>query len=157
MEVCHRRGGSPDRTPDAHGTHGGRPVARRSGPPDRPVPVVVNLHLTCCIQVSGDGRNTVDVEQSLQDDLEAGGTFGLVRCWTPVSSSDMTSTAVHTSVTTAGSRRAALGAQATVGLYGSAGVVADLAPCVRGEGTGTVTGTRCSMPTFPGPCTAVST
>ncbi|WP_405627110.1 hypothetical protein OG933_12610 [Streptomyces sp. NBC_00016] len=106
-----------------------------------PVPVVVNLDLTCYIQVSGDGRITVDVEQSLQGDFEAGGTFGLGRGWTPVSSSDMKSTPVHTSVTTAGSVRAALGAQATVGLYGSVGVVADLAPYVRGEGTGTVTGT----------------
>ncbi|MGW6524708.1 hypothetical protein [Streptomyces sp. NPDC054962] len=106
-----------------------------------PVPVVVNLDLTCYIQVSGDGRITVDVEQSLQGDFEAGGTFGPGRGWTPVSSSDMKSTPVHTSVTTAGSVRAALGAQATVGLYGSVGVVADLAPYVRGEGTGTVTGT----------------
>ncbi|MFG3026962.1 hypothetical protein ACGFZJ_00210 [Streptomyces sp. NPDC048253] len=106
-----------------------------------PVPVVVNLDLTCYIQVSGDGRITVDVEQSLQGDFEAGGTFGPGRGWTAVSSSDMKSTPVHTSVTTAGSVRAALGAQATVGLYGSVGVVADLAPYVRGEGAGTVTGT----------------
>ncbi|WP_327185439.1 hypothetical protein [Streptomyces sp. NBC_01334] len=106
-----------------------------------PVPVVVNLDLTCYIQVSGDGKITVDVEQSLQGDFEAGGTFGLGQGWTPVSSSDMKSTPVRTSVTTAGSVQAALGAQATVGLYGSVGVVADLAPYVRGEGTGTVTGT----------------
>ncbi|MCX5371419.1 hypothetical protein [Streptomyces sp. NBC_00103] len=106
-----------------------------------PVPVVVNLDLTCYIQVSGDGRITVDVEQSLRGDFEAGGTFGLGRGWSPVSSSDMKSTPVHTSVTTAGSVRAALGAQATVGLYGSVGVVADLAPYVRGEGTARVTGT----------------
>ncbi|MFH0173899.1 hypothetical protein [Streptomyces cacaoi] len=106
-----------------------------------PVPVVVNLDLTCYIQVSGDGRITVDVEQSLQGDFKAGGTFGLGQGWTPVSSSDMKSTPVRTSVTSAGSVQAALGAQATVGLYGSVGVVADLAPYVRGEGTGTVTGT----------------
>ncbi|MGW6926576.1 hypothetical protein ACWGA9_35840 [Streptomyces sp. NPDC054950] len=106
-----------------------------------PVPVVVNLDLTCYIQVSGDGRITVDVEQSLQGDFEAGGTFAPGRGWTAVSSSDIKSTPVHTSVTTAGSVRATLGAQATVGLYGSVGVVADLAPYVRGEGTGTVTGT----------------
>ncbi|MER5199099.1 hypothetical protein ACWD3J_34360 [Streptomyces sp. NPDC002755] len=106
-----------------------------------PVPVVVNLDLTCYLQITGDGRITVDVEQSLQGDFAAGGTFGLGQGWTPVSSSDMKSTPVRTSVTTAGSVKAALGAQATVGLYGSVGVVADLAPYVRGEGTGTVTGT----------------
>ncbi|MCX4765451.1 hypothetical protein OG562_31660 [Streptomyces sp. NBC_01275] len=106
-----------------------------------PVPVVVNLDLTCYVQISGDGKITVDVEQSLKGDFKAGGTFGLAQGWTPVSSSDMTSTPVRTSVTTAGSVKAALGAQATVGLYGSVGVIADLAPYVRGEGTGTVTGT----------------
>ncbi|MET7651044.1 hypothetical protein [Streptomyces sp. NPDC005486] len=106
-----------------------------------PVPVVVNLDLTCYIQISGDGKITVDVEQSLKGDFKAGGTFGLGQGWAPVSSSDMKSTPVRTSVTTAGSVQAALGAQATVGLYGSVGVVADLAPYVRGEGTGTVTGT----------------
>ncbi|MFE7930728.1 hypothetical protein ACFU6S_18695 [Streptomyces sp. NPDC057456] len=106
-----------------------------------PVPVVVNLDLTCYLQISGDGRITVDVEQSLQGDFTAGGTFGLGQGWTPVSSSDMKSTPVRTSVTSAGSVKAALGAQATVGLYGSVGVVADLAPYVRGEGAGTVTGT----------------
>ncbi|MFJ8106662.1 hypothetical protein [Streptomyces sp. NPDC096132] len=106
-----------------------------------PVPVVVNLDLTCYVEISGDGKITVDVEQSLKGDFEAGGTFGLTQGWTPVSSSDMTSTPVRTSVTTAGGVKAALGAQASVGLYGSVGVVADLAPYVRGEGTGTVTGT----------------
>ncbi|MGW0581828.1 hypothetical protein ACWD25_39170 [Streptomyces sp. NPDC002920] len=106
-----------------------------------PVPVVVNLDLTCYVQISGDGKITVDVEQSIEGDFKAGGTFGLTQGWTPVSSSDMTSTPVRTSVTTAGSVKAALGAQATVGLYGTVGVVADLAPYVRGEGTGTITGT----------------
>ncbi|MGW2884804.1 hypothetical protein ACWDDN_05445 [Streptomyces griseoruber] len=106
-----------------------------------PVPVVVNLDLTCYVEISGDGKITVDVEQSLEGDFKAGGTFGLGQGWTPVSSSDMTSTPVHTSVTTAGSAKAALGAEASVGLYGSVGVVADLAPYVRGEGTATVTGT----------------
>ncbi|MEV6403667.1 hypothetical protein AB0M58_12085 [Streptomyces bobili] len=106
-----------------------------------PIPVVVNLDLTCYLQVSGDGRITVDVEQQVKGDFTAGGTFGPAQGWTPVSSSDMTSTPVRTSVTTAGSVKAALGAEASVGLYGTVGVVADLAPYVRGEATGTVTGT----------------
>ncbi|MEU9670121.1 hypothetical protein AB0E25_32040 [Streptomyces bobili] len=106
-----------------------------------PVPVVVNLDLTCYLQISGDGRITVDVEQRVKGGFTAGGTFGPAQGWTPVSSSDMTSTPVRTSVTTAGSVKAALGAEASVGLYGTVGVVADLAPYVRGEATGTVTGT----------------
>ncbi|MFI6252798.1 hypothetical protein [Streptomyces sp. NPDC051016] len=106
-----------------------------------PVPVVVNLDLTCYLQVSGDGKITVDVEQGLKGDFKAGGTFGTAQGWTPVSSSDMTSTPVRTSVTTSGNVRTALGAEASVGLYGSVGVTADLAPYLRGEATGTVTAT----------------
>ncbi|SER96299.1 hypothetical protein SAMN04487983_102633 [Streptomyces sp. yr375] len=105
-----------------------------------PVPVVVNLDLTCYVQISGDGKITVDVEQSLKGDFKAGGTFGLAQGWTPVSSSNMKGTGVRTSVTTAGSVQAALGTQATVGLYGSAGIVADLAPYVRSKGDATVIG-----------------
>ncbi|MER5513139.1 hypothetical protein [Streptomyces sp. NPDC002763] len=104
-----------------------------------PVPVVVNLDLTCYLQITGDGRITVDVEQSLKGDFKAGGTFGTAQGWTPVSSSDMTSTPVRTSVTTAGGVKTALGAEASVGLYGAVGVTADLAPYLRGEASGTVT------------------
>ncbi|MEU9453275.1 hypothetical protein [Streptomyces sp. NPDC048277] len=106
-----------------------------------PVPVVVNLDLTCYLRISGDGRITVDVEQSLKGGFKAGGTFGTAQGWTPVSSSDMTSTPVRSSVTTAGSVTTALGAEASVGLYGTVGVTADLAPYLRGEATGTVTAT----------------
>ncbi|MFI2205904.1 hypothetical protein ACH47Z_35055 [Streptomyces sp. NPDC020192] len=105
-----------------------------------PVPVVVNLDLTCYARISGDGRVTVDVEQSLKGAFRAGGTFGPSRGWTPVSSSDMTSTPVHASVTSAGSLKTALGAEASVGLYGTVGVTADLAPYLRGEASGTVSG-----------------
>ena len=48
---------------------------------------------------------------------------------------------MRTSIASAGSVKAALGAEAGVGLYGTVGVVADLAPYVRGEATGTITGT----------------
>ncbi|MFF3917374.1 hypothetical protein ACFYZB_28540 [Streptomyces sp. NPDC001852] len=105
-----------------------------------PVPVVVNLDLTAYVQISGDGRVTVDVEQNLKGDFTAGGTFGPARGWTPVSSSDMTSTPVRASVTTAGNLKTALGAEASVGLYGTVGVTADLAPYLRGEASGRVTG-----------------
>ncbi|MFF7971266.1 hypothetical protein [Streptomyces sp. NPDC007905] len=104
-----------------------------------PVPVVVNLDLTCYVQISGDGHVTVDVEQSLKGDFKAGGTFGPTKGWTPVSSADMTSTPVRASLTTAGNVKTALGAEASVGLYGTIGVTADLAPYVRGEASGTVT------------------
>ncbi|WP_229816274.1 hypothetical protein [Streptomyces lucensis] len=104
-----------------------------------PVPVVVNLDLTCYLQISADGKVTVDVRQNLKGDFKAGGTFGIGRGWTPVSSSDMTSTPVRASVTADGSVKTALGAEASVGLYGTVGVTADLAPYLRGEASGSVT------------------
>ncbi|MFF2514492.1 hypothetical protein [Streptomyces sp. NPDC058086] len=106
-----------------------------------PIPVVVNLDLTCYFEISGDGNVTVDVEQDLKGDFKAGGTFGTAAGWTPVNESHMDSSPVRTSVTTAGSVKGALGAQATVGLYGTVGVTADLAPYLRGEAAGTVTAT----------------
>lgn len=104
-----------------------------------PVPVVVNLDLTAYVQVSGDGRVTVDVEQNLKGGFKAGGTFGPAKGWTPVSASHMTSTPVRASVATAGTMKTAFGAGASVGLYGTVGVTADLAPYLRGEASGTVT------------------
>ncbi|WP_256725870.1 hypothetical protein [Streptomyces sp. IMTB 2501] len=104
-----------------------------------PVPVVVNLDLTAYVQISGDGRVTVDVEQHLKGGFKAGGTFGLTKGWTPVSSANMTSTPVRASVAAAGNLKTALGAEASVGLYGTVGVSADLAPYLRGEASGTVT------------------
>ncbi len=106
-----------------------------------PVPVVINLDLTCYVQISGDGKVTVDVEQNLKGAFTAGGTFAPARGWSPVSSTDLTSTPVRASVTTAGEVKAALGAEAAVGLYGTVGVSADLAPYLRGEASGTVTST----------------
>jgi hypothetical protein len=103
-----------------------------------PIPVVVNLDLTCYFQIGADGSVTVDIEQDLKGDFKAGGTFEPAKGWTPVNESHMTSTPVRTSVTTAGSVKASLGAEATVGLYGTVGVTADLAPYLRGEATGSV-------------------
>ncbi|WP_330460214.1 hypothetical protein OIB37_27120 [Streptomyces sp. NBC_00820] len=104
-----------------------------------PVPVVVNLDLTCYVQVSGDGHVTVDVAQTVKGGFKAGGTFGPAKGWAPVSSTDMTSTPVRASLTTVGRLRTTLGAEASVGLYGTVGVTTDLAPYLRGEASATVT------------------
>ncbi|MFF5479850.1 hypothetical protein ACFY5C_21260 [Streptomyces sp. NPDC012935] len=115
-----------------------------------PIPVVVNLDLTCYIQVNADGRVTVDVEQDIKGDFRVGGTFSWTKGWTPVSESEMSGEPLKATVTAAGDVKAALGAEATVGLYGTVGVTADLAPYVRAhaeasaegssDGTGAVTG-----------------
>ncbi|MFJ9100455.1 hypothetical protein ACIRJM_18475 [Streptomyces sp. NPDC102405] len=106
-----------------------------------PVPIVVNLDLTCYFEVNADGGVTVDVQQNFKGDFKAGGTFVTGKGWTPVSESHMASTPVRTSVTAAGRVKAAVGVQPSVGLYGAVGVSADLAPYLRAEAAGTVTGT----------------
>lgn len=116
-----------------------------------PVPVVVNLDLTCYLQVEADGRITLDVQQDVRGDFRVGGSYAPGDGWTPVSASDVKSTPVRTTVTAAGQARATLGAEASVGLYGMVGLTADFAPYLRAEaqaradaatdGTASVTGT----------------
>lgn len=115
-----------------------------------PVPIVVNLDLVCYFQVDADGTVTVDVEQDLKGDFRVGGTFSWSKGWTPVSESAMTGTPLDVNVTATGDVKASLGAEASIGLYGTVGVSADLAPYLRVEadavaegasdGTGSVSG-----------------
>jgi hypothetical protein len=105
-----------------------------------PVPIVVNLDLVCYFQVNADGRVTVDVEQDLKGDFRVGGNFTWAKGWTGVSESDMTGEPLKATVTATGKVKAALGAEATIGLYGTVGVTADLAPYLRAEADATAEG-----------------
>ncbi|MFJ2112581.1 hypothetical protein ACIOEX_11915 [Streptomyces sp. NPDC087850] len=115
-----------------------------------PVPIVVNLDLTCYFQIEGDGRINVDVKQDLKGDFRVGGGFSWAKGWKGVSESNMEGVALETSVEAAGKVKAALGAEAAIGLYGTVGVVAEVAPYLRGAaeavangsagGTGSVVG-----------------
>ncbi|OKK22275.1 hypothetical protein AMK16_03680 [Streptomyces sp. CB00455] len=98
-----------------------------------PVPVVVTLDLTCYVQVEADGRVTLDVRQDVRGDFRVGGGYAPGKGWTPVATSAVQSSPVKAGVTAAGSVKAALGAEASVGLYGAVGVTADFAPYLRGE------------------------
>ncbi|MFF4229472.1 hypothetical protein [Streptomyces sp. NPDC001820] len=104
-----------------------------------PVPVVVNLDLTAYVQVAANGTVSVDVKQDLKGGFRIGGSYSKAGGWKPVSTSDMTSTPVQAKVAAAGTVKAALGAEATVGLYGAVGLTADLAPYVRGEASAAAT------------------
>ncbi|MEU7555942.1 hypothetical protein AB0B01_27040 [Streptomyces sp. NPDC044571] len=98
-----------------------------------PVPVVVNLDLTCYVQVEADGRVTLEVRQDVKGDFRVGGSYATGKGWTPVSTSNVQSSPVKAEVTAAGRVKGALGAEASVGLYGAVGVSADFAPYLRGE------------------------
>ena len=98
-----------------------------------PVPIVVNLDLVCYFQVDADGKVTVDVEQNLKGNFRVGGTFSWSKGWRGVSESEMTGTPLDVDVTANGDVKASLGAEASIGLYGTVGVSADLAPYLRVE------------------------
>ncbi|MFC8677115.1 hypothetical protein ACFUEN_31035 [Streptomyces griseorubiginosus] len=98
-----------------------------------PVPIVVNLDLVCYFRVDADGHVTVDAEQDLKCDFRIGGNFTWAKGWSGVSESHMTGEPLKTTVTAVGDVKAAMGTEATVGLYGSVGVTADLAPYLRAE------------------------
>ncbi|MEU4094502.1 hypothetical protein [Streptomyces sp. NPDC026673] len=100
-----------------------------------PVPVVVNLDLTCYLQVEADGTVSVDVRQDLEGGFRLGGDYTRAAGWRPVTAADMTSSPVRASLTADGRVKAAVGAEASVGLYGAVGVTADLGPYLRGEAT----------------------
>ncbi|MGG7575642.1 hypothetical protein [Streptomyces sirii] len=102
-----------------------------------PVPVVVNLDLTCYLQVDADGKASVDVKQDLKGDFTVGGSYQLAKGWAPIAKAKMHGTPVRATAAAAGKVKASLGAEASVGLYGAVGVTADVAPYLRAEVAGT--------------------
>ncbi|MFC5721701.1 hypothetical protein ACFP1Z_16130 [Streptomyces gamaensis] len=105
-----------------------------------PVPVVVNLGLTCYLQVDADGRIDLDVKQDVKGDFKVGGSYSRAKGWTPVNSSGISATSPSATVSAAGKVKATLGAEANVGLYGTVGVSADVAPYLRAEAEGRASG-----------------
>ncbi|ANZ14002.1 hypothetical protein SNOUR_03410 [Streptomyces noursei ATCC 11455] len=104
------------------------------------VPVVVNLDLTCYLQVDADGKVSVDVKQDVKGDFRVGGSYSRAKGWTPIARADLRGTPVTATATAAGRVKATLGAEASVGLYGSVGITGTLAPYLRAEVDGTATG-----------------
>ncbi|MFF4408062.1 hypothetical protein [Streptomyces sp. NPDC001404] len=104
------------------------------------VPVVVNLDLTCYLQVDADGKVSVDVKQDVKGDFKVGGSYSRAKGWAPVAKANMSGTPVTATATAAGKVKAALGAEASVGLFGSVGVTGNVAPYLRAEVEGTASG-----------------
>ncbi|MFJ9853976.1 hypothetical protein [Streptomyces sp. NPDC101150] len=104
------------------------------------VPVVVNLDLTCYLQVDADGKVSVDVKQKVKGDFRVGGSYNRAKGWTPIAKARMNGTPVTATATAAGKVKVSLGAEASIGLYGSVGVTGTVAPYLRAEVAGTATG-----------------
>ncbi|MBZ6476123.1 hypothetical protein [Streptomyces griseocarneus] len=102
-----------------------------------PVPVVVNLDLTCYLQVDAEGKLSVDVKQEMKGDFRVGGAYSWGKGWSGISKANTEVSPVRATASASGKVKAALGAEASVGLYGAVGVSADLAPYLRAEGEAT--------------------
>ncbi len=104
-----------------------------------PVPVVVNLDLTCYLQVDAEGKLAVEVKQDMKGDFAVGGSYTWGKGWSPISKAEMKASPVRATATASGKVKATLGAEASVGLYGVVGVSANLAPYLRAEAEGSAT------------------
>ncbi|MFD7414835.1 hypothetical protein [Kitasatospora purpeofusca] len=104
------------------------------------LPVVVNLALTCYLEVGADGQVHVEAEQ------EATGTWAVRADWTGggrgwTSAADAPDTKVspvHVRLDGKASVRAALGAEVSVGLYDAVGVEATVAPYLQAKADGSL-------------------
>ncbi|MFB8168797.1 hypothetical protein ACFC60_12700 [Kitasatospora purpeofusca] len=104
------------------------------------LPVVVNLALTCYLEVGADGQVHVEAEQ------EATGTWAVRADWTGggrgwTSTADAPDTKVspvHVRLDGKASVRAALGTEVSVGLYDAVGVEATVAPYLQAKADGSL-------------------
>ncbi|KOV11282.1 hypothetical protein ADK60_35470 [Streptomyces sp. XY431] len=104
------------------------------------LPVVVNLALTCYLEVGADGQVHVEAEQ------EAAGTWAVRADWTGggrgwTSAADAPDTKVslvHVRLDGKASVRATLGTEVSVGLYDAVGVEATVAPYLQAKADGSL-------------------
>ncbi|MBH1937409.1 hypothetical protein I5Q34_24600 [Streptomyces sp. AV19] len=102
------------------------------------IPVVVNLDLTCYVLIDADGKARFAIEQgATKGDFRIGGTYRADTGWAPEAKAGSGTSRVRAAVDGASGVRAALGTEASVGLYGNPGLTGDLAaPYVRTEASG---------------------
>ncbi|WP_051813647.1 hypothetical protein [Kitasatospora sp. MBT63] len=101
------------------------------------LPVVVNLGLTCFLEVGADGKVTVDAEQEFTGAWSVHADYAGGKGWKPVTdAADTKVSAVRAHFAGQASVRAGLGADVSVGLYDAVGVEATVEPYLRSEVNG---------------------
>jgi len=104
------------------------------------IPVVVNVGLTCFLEVSADGKVTVDTEQEVTGSWSVHADYTGGRGWSPVSNaSDTKVSPVRLTLAGKAGVRAGLGAEVSVGLYDAVGVEATVEPYLRAQVDGSLT------------------
>ncbi|MEV7189260.1 hypothetical protein [Kitasatospora sp. NPDC093102] len=103
------------------------------------LPVVVNLGLTCYLEVSADGQVHLEAEQDATGTWAVRADYTGGKGWTPVTSAETKVTPVHVRLNGKAGVRAALGAEISLGLYDTVGVETTVAPYLRAQAEGSLT------------------
>ncbi|MFE3498879.1 hypothetical protein [Kitasatospora sp. NPDC059160] len=130
-DVARNTGAAPIRVPFAKLQ--ASPVLTVAG-----LPVVVNLGLTCYLEVSADGQVHLETEQDATGTWAVRADYTGGKGWTPVTSADTKVSPVHVRLNGKASVRAALGVEASVGLYDTVGVQAAVAPYLSAKADGSL-------------------
>ncbi|MFJ2193068.1 hypothetical protein ACIOJE_34860 [Kitasatospora sp. NPDC087861] len=103
------------------------------------LPVVVNLGLTCYLEISADGQVHLEAEQEATGTWSVRADYTGGKGWTPTTDADTKVSPVRVRLTGKAGVRAALGAQVSVGLYDTVGVETTVAPYLRAQAEGSLT------------------
>ncbi|MEU9040476.1 MULTISPECIES: hypothetical protein [unclassified Kitasatospora] len=103
------------------------------------LPVVVNLGLTCYLEVSADGQVHLEAEQDATGTWAVRADYTGGKGWTPVTNAETKVTPVHVRLNGKAGVRAALGAEISVGLYDTVGVETTVAPYLKAQAEGSLT------------------
>ncbi|MFI8456114.1 hypothetical protein [Kitasatospora sp. NPDC085464] len=130
-DVARNTGAAPIRVPFAKLQ--ASPVLTVAG-----LPVVVNLGLTCYLEVSADGQVHLEAEQDAVGSWAVRADYTGGKGWTPVTNADTKVTPVHVRLNGKAGVRAALGAEISVGLYDTVGVETTVAPYLKAQAEGSL-------------------
>ncbi|MFE5581188.1 hypothetical protein [Kitasatospora sp. NPDC056531] len=130
-DVARNTGAAPIRVPFAKLQ--ASPVLTVAG-----LPVVVNLGLTCYLEVSADGQVHLETEQDATGTWAVRADYTGGKGWTSATNADTKVSPVHVRLNGKASVRAALGAEVSLGLYDTVGVEATVAPYLSAKAEGSL-------------------
>ncbi|CAM5321398.1 hypothetical protein BOQ63_014055 [Streptomyces viridifaciens] len=130
-DVARNTGAAPIRVPFAKLQ--ASPVLTVAG-----LPVVVNLGLTCYLEVGADGQVHLEAQQDATGTWAVRADYTGGKGWTSTTSADTKVSPVHVRLDGKASVRAALGAEVSLGLYDTVGVETTVAPYLAAKADGSL-------------------
>ncbi|MDF3290534.1 hypothetical protein [Streptomyces silvisoli] len=101
-----------------------------------PVPVVVSAEVTFSYRFTADGRIVLDAERRTTGSFTVGARYDRAQGWQPLHEVDQRTDGGQPRIAGAATATARIGAQASVFLYGAAGVGGDLSVYLKGRASG---------------------